>query len=34
MCLIGSSLEEGWGDYSKALELLETGDFYDAAEKA
>ena len=24
----------GWKDYSKALELLETGDFYDAAEKA
>ncbi|MHA1616136.1 MAG: PaREP1 family protein [Candidatus Njordarchaeales archaeon] len=27
-------IRRGWDDYSKALELLETGDFYDAAEKA
>jgi len=27
-------IRRGWEDYSKALELLETRDFYDAAEKA
>ena len=35
---MGLSVEElirrGWDDYSKALELLDAGDFYDAAEKA
>jgi len=35
MCVAYKELVgRGWEDYSKALELLETGDFYDAAEKA
>ncbi len=27
-------IHKGWSDYTKALELIETGDFYDAAEKS